>query len=156
MTTVRIIYPQIKLAKLLAEPGSPPVAELLNRAERQTQKAKLEFEGQLLKLIAELEVSLARAESLPGSEWVNDVFSLAASGIGSAGATGIRGVDEVFRSLCTLTARCETADRADVRSLGTHVAVLIELVRNKPMSQPAVDQLLGRLNPGSQALPHEI
>src|SRR4051812_16408814 len=121
MSAVRFVFPKPRLARLLKTPGGVPVAEALERAQKNLQDIKPTC---LAELQALLELSEARLEATGETfdeAGLAELYAIAGRGIGGGEVCGMPAVDAALTSLCDLLDHLRTTGRYDRAAIGVHL-----------------------------------
>ena len=142
--SVRFVFPKPRLAKLLQQPGGLPVAEALERAQKNIEEIKPTC---LAELQALLELTEARFEAM-GAEFdegaLGEMYAVAVRGIGGGEVCGTPGVDQALTSLCDLLDRLRNTGRYDRAAIGVHVQawrLLLDPTQSPEASRVVVEGL---------------
>jgi hypothetical protein len=121
MSSVRFVFPKPRLAQLLKTPGGVPVAEALERAQKNLETIRPTC---LAELQALLELSEARLEAMgetAGEDALAELYAVAVGGIGGGEVCGAPSVDAALTSLCDLLDHLRTTGRFDRAAIGVHL-----------------------------------
>lgn len=121
MSSVRFVFPKPRLARLLKEPGGLPVAEALERAQKNLEEIKPTC---LAELQALLELSEARFEAMgeaADEDGMGELYAIAVRGIGGGEVCGAPAVDDALTSLCDLLDHLRTSGRYDRDAIAVHM-----------------------------------
>lgn len=105
MTAVRRFFPEVRLKKMLAEPGGVRAAEALASAEQNLDDIKADALVAVDAKIAQLEALVSDG----GEAAIERSYYLANEIFAEAGAFKLAEVSEAAHSLCTLIAAADTA-----------------------------------------------
>lgn len=121
MSSVRFVFPKLKLEQLIHAPGGLAVADALAQAEANLETLKPTCREELLTLLDQAEAVFA----LPGSEVDDDglagLYSIAVRGIGAGAVCGAPDVDDALGSLCDLIDALQSCGRRDREPVGVHL-----------------------------------
>lgn len=111
MTVVRTFTPEVRLKKLLQEPGGITAQTALERADNNVESIR---ESCLEAVDVKIE-ALSEAANAQQPDWVAKVYKSANEVFAEAGTFGLIELSAAAHSLCTLTASKEKAPLAAVR-----------------------------------------
>ncbi|MDB5495808.1 MAG: CheE protein [Phenylobacterium sp.] len=121
MTSVRFVFPKPRLNELLRMPGGLPVAEALERAQKNLEAIKPTCTAELLALLELCEASYWNLKDAYDEPAVTELYSLAVKGIGAGEVCGVPSVDIALTSFCDLLDHLRTLKRYDHDAVGVHV-----------------------------------
>jgi hypothetical protein len=144
--TVRISFPKTKLAKILRSPGGLPVVEALANADAKLAELKPDCLKELQELNERIRAAFQRVESdAEGGRCSEELYGLAAEGVGLGRVAGLPAVDQTLVSLCRLMDYFETHGQWDLEALRVHVQTLLVLLSGTTFSAAGVEAVLGGL-----------
>jgi hypothetical protein len=121
MTAVRFVFPKPRLNELLRTPGGLPVAEALERAQKNLEAIKPTCTAELQALLELCEASYWNLKEAYDEPAVTELYSLAVKGIGAGAVCGVPAVDTALTSFCDLLDHLRTLKRYDHEAVGVHV-----------------------------------
>lgn len=121
MTSVRFVFPKPRLDELLRTPGGLPVAEALERAQKNLESIKPTCMAELSALLELCEASYWNLKDAYDEPAVTELYSLAVRGIGAGQVCGVPSVDTALTSFCDLLDHLRTLKRYDHDAVGVHV-----------------------------------
>jgi len=121
MTSVRFVFPKPRLNELLRQPGGLPVAEALERAQKNLEAIKPTCVAELMALLELCEASYWNLKDAYDEPAVTELYSLAVKGIGAGEVCGVPPVDIALTSFCDLLDHLRTLKRYDHDAVGVHV-----------------------------------
>jgi hypothetical protein len=121
MTSVRFVFPKPRLDELLRTPGGLPVAEALERAQKNLESIKPTCMAELSALLELCEASYGALKDAHDQPAVTELYSLAVRGIGAGQVCGVPSVDVALTSFCDLLDHLRTLKRYDHDAVGVHV-----------------------------------
>jgi len=121
MTSVRFVFPKPRLNELLRMPGGLPVAEALERAQKNLESIKPTCTAELMALLELCEASYWNLKDNYDEPAVTELYSLAVKGIGAGEVCGVPPVDVALTSFCDLLDHLRTLKRYDHEAVGVHV-----------------------------------
>jgi hypothetical protein len=121
MTSVRFVFPKPRLNELLRMPGGLPVAEALERAQKNLESIKPTCMAELMALLELCEASYWNLKDNYDEPAVTELYSLAVKGIGAGEVCGTPPVDVALTSFCDLLDHLRTLKRYDHEAVGVHV-----------------------------------
>ncbi|HEV2532637.1 hypothetical protein [Phenylobacterium sp.] len=121
MTAVRFVFPKPRLNELLRTPGGLPVAEALERAQKNLEAIKPTCVAELSALLELCEASYWNLKDDYNEPAVTELYSLAVKGIGAGEVCGVPAVDMALTSFCDLLDHLRTLKRYDHDAVGVHV-----------------------------------
>ena len=117
----RLVTPELRLTKLIAEPGGLTVAEALADAAANLESIRPGCLAEMTALLAKAEAQFGRMGEAPGAAAVADLYSLAVGAIGGGEASGTPGVDEALKSLSDLIDALRARDGFDRAAVAVHL-----------------------------------
>lgn len=121
MTSVRFVFPKVRLAELIKTPGGLTVAEALERAQDNLDTLKPTCVAELTALLEFAEAALDRLDPAFDDAGLADLYAIAVRGIGAGAVCGLPAVDEALGSLCDLVDHLRTGGAYDRAAVGVHV-----------------------------------
>jgi hypothetical protein len=121
MTAVRFVFPKPRLNELLRTPGGLPVAEALERAQKNLEAIKPTCVAELSALLELCEASYWNLKEAYDEPAVTELYSLAVKGIGAGEVCGVPPVDAALTSFCDLLDHLRNLKRYDHDAVGVHV-----------------------------------
>ena len=146
MSSVRIVFPKVKLAKLLIDPGGKPVVEALEDAKTNLAVLQPECRAELEVLAKQIEECFARTPPAGDGPSTVEFYNLAAGGVGLGAVAGLASVDDTLVSLCNLMDYFQMHGRWDHEALRVHVQTLKLLVSGADLPPAAVEAVLAGLH----------
>lgn len=117
MSEPRFVMPELRLTRLIAEPGGLTADDALRRASENLRSIAPTCRAEMLALLERAEGLAGQMGETPDAAAVTALYGLAVSAIGGGEVSGAPGVDEALKSLSdlidALRARA-TFDRAAV------------------------------------------
>ena len=145
MTAVRFVFPKPRLNELLRSPGGLPVAEALERAQKNLEAIKPTCVAELLALLELCEASFWNLkEDDQDTAAVAELYALAVKGIGAGEVCGAPAVDVALTSFCDLLDHLRTLKRFDREAVGVHVRAW-RLLMSGELPKAGSDQILDGL-----------
>ena len=141
MTSVRFVFPKPRLNELLRMPGGLPVAEALERAQKNLEAIKPTCTAELLALLELCEQSYWNLKEDFNEPAVTELYSLAVKGIGAGEVCGVPPVDVALTSFCDLLDHLRTLKRYDHEAVGVHVRAW-RLLMTAGLPAAGADQIL--------------
>lgn len=142
MTAVRFVFPKPRLNELLRSPGGLPVAEALERAQKNLEAIKPTCTAELLALLELCEASFWNLkEDDQDTAAIRELYSLAVKGIGAGEVCGVPPVDIALTSFCDLLDHLRNLGRFDREAVGVHVRAW-RLLMTPGLPQAGADQIL--------------
>ena len=145
MSSVRIVFPKPKLAKLLIDPGGKPVVEALADAKANLVELQPECRAELASLAEQVEACFERTPPAGDGPSTVEFYNLAAGGVGLGAVAGLAAVDDTLVSLCNLMDYFQVHGRWDHEALRVHVQTLKLLVSGAELPESAVAAVLAGL-----------
>lgn len=102
MSEPRFVTPELRLTKLIEEPGGLAVAQALRNAAANLESIRPTCLAEMTALLERAEALFARMGDAPDAAAVADLYSLAVGAIGGGEVSGTPGVDEALKSLSDL------------------------------------------------------
>lgn len=121
MSTVRFVFPKVRLAELIKAPGGLTVADALQRAQANLDTLKPSCVAELLALLEFADAGFERLGPVFDDGGLADLYAIAVRGIGAGAVCGIPAVDEALTSLCDLIDHLRTTGQYDREAVGVHV-----------------------------------
>jgi hypothetical protein len=144
MSSVRFVFPKVRLAEILKAPGGLTVAEALERAEANLEEIKPTCIAELAALLEYAEAAFERLAPDVDDAGLADLYAIAVRGIGAGAVCGAPGVDDALTSLCDLIDHLRTTGHYDRPAVGVHVRAW-RLLMNPDLplagAQPVLDGL---------------
>jgi hypothetical protein len=145
LSSVRVVFPKIKLAKLLAEPGGKPAIEALQDAKVNLAELQPECRSELNALAERIEQCFERTPPGGDEQSTVEFYNLAAGGVGLGAVAGLEAVDDTLVSLCNLMDYFQVHGRWDHEALRVHVQTLKLLVSSAELPPQAVEAVVAGL-----------
>jgi hypothetical protein len=121
MSSVRFVFPKLKLEQLLRTPGGLPVAEALAQAKTNLETLRPTCLAELLELLVQAEASFVRLGPDADPAVLAELYAIAVRGIGAGAVCGAPAVDDALGSLCELLDRALTGGGGHRDAIGVHV-----------------------------------
>ena len=121
MTAVRFVFPKPRLAELLRMPGGLPVAEAIERAQKNLESIKPTCVAEMIGLLEMCEAAFASLGDAYDDQGLEQLYAMAVRGIGGGAVCGVPDVDPALTSFCDLLDQLRTAKRFDREAIGVHV-----------------------------------
>jgi hypothetical protein len=121
MSSVRFVFPKVRLAEIIKTPGGLSVAEALERAQANLDTLKPSCIAELTALLEFAEAAMDRLDDAFDEGGLADLYAIAVRGIGAGAVCGLPAVDEALGSLCDLIDHLRTGGAYDRAALGVHV-----------------------------------
>lgn len=121
MSSVRFVFPKVRLAEILRTPGGLPVAEALERAQANLSHIRPTCVAELAGLLELAEATFERMGEDYEEAAVSELYALAVRGIGGGGVCGTPAVDQALTSLCDLLDHLKNAQQFDRESVAVHL-----------------------------------
>lgn len=144
MTSVRFVFPKPRLQELLRQPGGLPVAEALERAQKNLEAIKPTCSAELAALLELCEAAYWNLKDAYDDAAVTELYSLAVKGIGAGEVCGAPAVDPALTSFCDLLDHLRTLKRYDHDAVGVHVRAW-RLLMTSDLPKAGSDQVLDGL-----------
>jgi hypothetical protein len=144
MTSVRFVFPKPRLNELLRMPGGLPVAEALERAQKNLEAIKPTCIAELSALLELCEASYWNLKDAYDEPAVTELYSLAVKGIGAGEVCGVPPVDVALTSFCDLLDHLRSLKRYDHDAVGVHVRAW-RLLMTAGLPAAGADQILDGL-----------
>jgi hypothetical protein len=145
LSSVRIVFPKPKLAKLLIDPGGKPVVEALEEAKANLSVLQPECRAELEVVARQIEECFDRTPPAGDGPSTVEFYNLAAGGVGLGAVAGLASVDDTLVSLCNLMDYFQVHGRWDHEALRVHVQTLKLLVSGADLPPAAVEAVLAGL-----------
>jgi hypothetical protein len=114
MSSVRFVFPKLKLEQLIHAPGGITVADALSQANANLETLKPRCREELLALLEAAEGVFAD----PGADAVAELYALSARGIGAGAVCGAPDVDQALGSFCDLLDHLQQQGRMEPDAIG--------------------------------------
>lgn len=152
MSSVRFVFPKLKLAEQLRVPGGKPVAEAVEEAEANLATLQPECLDELKVLTEAAAACFARFPATFAPEPLKDLYAIAVRGVGIGAISGAPAADSTLISLCDLLDHLGATGRWDQEAVAVHVHTLQLLVSQagKAMTPEAETAILSGLKKVSQ------
>lgn len=124
MSSVRFVFPKLKLAEQLRVPGGKPVAEAVEDAEANLATLQPECLDELKALTEAAAACFARFPSAFAPEPLKDLYAIAVRGVGIGAISGAPAADTTLISLCDLLDHLGATSRWDQEAVAVHVHTL--------------------------------
>lgn len=121
MSTVRFVFPKVRLAEIIKTPGGLSVADALVRAQAGLETLKPTCLAEQMALLEYAEAAFDQLGASFDDVALAEIYSIAVRGIGTGAVCGAPAVDEVLNSLCDLVDHLRTSGRYDRDAVGVHV-----------------------------------
>lgn len=121
MSTVRFMFPKVRLAELIRQPGGLTVADALERAQENLEEIRPTCLAEMLALLELAEQTFERLGEAFDEAGISEVYGVAVRGIGAGVVCGVPATDEALTSLCDLLDHLKTSRRFDREAVAVHV-----------------------------------
>ena len=121
MSSVRFVFPKVRLTEIMRTPGGLSVAEALERARANLESIRPTCMAELVALLGQADAAFGRMDETYDEAAVVDLYSLAVRGIGAGAVCGAPAMDEALTSLCDLLDHLKTAQRFDREAVAVHL-----------------------------------
>lgn len=121
MSTVRFVFPKVRLAEILKSPGGLSVADALERAQANLETLKPTCLAEQMALLEYAEAAFDQLGPTFDDAALADLYTIAVRGIGTGAVCGAPAVDEALNSLCDLVDHLRTSGQYDRDAVGVHV-----------------------------------
>lgn len=121
MSTVRFVFPKVRLAEILKTPGGLSVADALARAQAGLETLKPTCLAEQMALLEYAEAAFDHLGPAFDDAALADLYAVAVRGIGTGAVCGAPAVDEALNSLCDLIDHLRTSGQYDRDAVGVHV-----------------------------------
>jgi hypothetical protein len=145
LSSVRIVFPKVKLAEQLRAPGGATVIEAMTQAADNLSVLRPDCLKELRAVAERIEQSFDRGLVDTDQPSAPEFYGLAASGVGLGTVAGLPAADQTLISLCRLTDYFEMHGRWDQEALRVHVQTLKLLVSGVDFPPAAMAELMAGL-----------
>jgi hypothetical protein len=147
MSSVRFVFPKLKLTGQLKAAGGRPVVEALAAAKANLAAIQPECLSALQALTEEALGCLQRFPSTFNSESLKELYVIASRGVGVGAVSGSPAADTALVSLCDLLDHLRVTGRWDREAITVHVKTLQLLVlgAGQNMDAATADAILSGL-----------
>ena len=122
--STRFVFPKIRLAKLLKEPGGVPVVEAIEQAAENLRVLAPECGAEVIAVLEQVEASFATFPMERDEFALAELYAITGRSIGTASVAGLEGFDAALLSLCNLLDHLRTHGRWDRDAIAVHVRAL--------------------------------
>lgn len=136
MSSVRFVFPKLKLDQMIRASGGRAVADLLVQANANLDTLKPTCRDELLTLLGEAEQGFGGRGAEACDQDLASLYAIAARGIGAGAVCGAPDVDDALGSFCDLINALQSTGRRDTTPLGVHLHAW-RLLMNPDLSRPA-------------------
>jgi hypothetical protein len=152
MSSVRFVFPKIKLSEQLRVPGGLPVVEALEGADANLATLQPECLDELKALTEAAMACFARFPKTFAPEPLKELYAIVVRGVGIGAISGAPAADTTLISLCDLLDHLGATSRWDQEAVAVHVHTLQLLVSQagKGMTPEAETAILSGLKKVSQ------
>lgn len=121
MSEPRFVTPELRLTKLIEEPGGLTVAEALANAAANLESIRPSCLAEMTALLEKAEARFGQMGEAPDAAAVTDLYSLVVGGIGGGEVSGTPGVDETLKSLSDLIDALRAGGAFDRAAVAVHL-----------------------------------
>lgn len=121
MSSVRFVFPKVRLAEILKTPGGSTVADALERAQLNLELIKPTCLAEMVALIELAEAAYDRLGDDFDDEALAEIYAIAVRGIGGGAVCGAPAIDNALTSLCDLVDSLRNTKRYDREAIGVHI-----------------------------------
>lgn len=121
MSSVRFMFPENKLAKLIRAPGGKAAAEAVRDAQANLEALHEEGMATLEAALIDAEAAFAAAPKTYDEALLDTLYRIGAETIGVAGVCGMAPVETVLTSLCDLLEHFKTNKLWDLVAIDVHI-----------------------------------
>ncbi len=121
MTSVRFVFPKVRLAEILKAPGGLAVADALERCQANLELIKPTCVAEMVALIELAESRYGQLGEAFDDQALADLYAVAVQGIGGGAVCGAPTVDNALNSFCDLLDSMRNTKRFDREAVGVHV-----------------------------------
>lgn len=121
MSDPRFVTPELRLTKLIEEPGGLTVAEALANAAANLESIRPSCLAEMTALMERAEAELGQMGEIPDAAAVAGLYSLAVGAIGGGEVSGTPGVDEALKSLSDLIDALRSRGAFDRAAVAVHL-----------------------------------
>jgi hypothetical protein len=121
MSGPRFVTPELRLTKLIEEPGGLTVAEALANAAANLESIRPSCLAEMTALLEKAEAQFGQMGEAPDATAVADLYSLVVGGIGGGEVSGTPGVDEALKSLSDLIDALRAGGAFDRAAIAVHL-----------------------------------
>lgn len=121
MSSVRFLFPENKLAKLLKTPGGKAASEAVRDAQANLDVIRGEGIGVLNGVLSAAEATHKACPKTFDEASLDELYRIACEPIGVAGACGLPAVDTVLTSLCDLLEHFKVNQLWDLVAIQVHL-----------------------------------
>jgi len=139
MSSVRFVFPKMRLQELIRAPGGITVAEALQRAKGNLEMLKPQSREELLALLEEAESAVAGA--VQPADALEGLYAIAVRGIGAGAVCGAPDVDGALSSLCDLIDHLQQTSHADHSGIAVHLRAW-RLLMDPELPRPSATAIL--------------
>ena len=132
MSSVRIVFPKLKLADQLRAPGGATVVEALAQSAENLATLSPDCLKELRALSEKIDAGFEQVLKAVTPTSATEFYGLAASGVGLGTVGGIPAVDQTLISLCRLMDYFEMHGRWDQEALRVHHDVVLLFAEHAP------------------------
>jgi hypothetical protein len=146
MSSVRFLFPKLRLTSQLREAGGVAVADALAAAAANLEELKPQAIITLQSTAADLMTAYQQLPASFDADALRNLYAVSARGVGSGGVAGAPAADEALISLCDLLDYLGISGRWDMEAIGVHVSTLQLLAMGASGHTPSgVGELLAGL-----------
>jgi len=121
MSGPRFVTPELRLTKLIEEPGGLTVAEALANAAANLESIRPSCLAEITALLERAEAQFAEMGEAPDAAAVAELYGLVVGGIGGGEVSGTPGVDEALKSLSDLIDALRAGGAFDRAAVAVHL-----------------------------------
>jgi hypothetical protein len=137
----RFVTPELRLTKLIEEPGGLTVAEALADAAANLESIRPTCLAEMTAVLAKAEAQFGRMGDPPDAAAVAELYGLAVGAIGGGEVSGTPGVDEALKSLSDLIDGLRARAAFDRAAVAVHLQAWRLLMIATP-DEAARDEIL--------------
>jgi hypothetical protein len=117
----RFVTPELRLTKLIEEPGGLSVAAALANAAANLESIRPSCLAEMTALLDRAEAQFGQMGETPDAAAVAGLYAIAVGGIGGGEVSRTPGVDEALKSLSDLIDALRAGDAYDHAAIGVHL-----------------------------------
>lgn len=121
MSSVRFVFPKVKLEALIRAPGGLTVADAVARAAANLETIKPTCRAELMMLLEQAEAASADMSEAADGRALDQLYAIAVRGIGVGAVCGAPDVDGALNSFCDLIGALQASGRRDVEPIRVHL-----------------------------------
>jgi len=121
MSSVRFVFPKVRLAEILKAPGGLAVADALERAQANLESIKPTCIAEMAALVELAESHFDQLGEAFDDDALAEIYAIAVRGIGGGAVCGAPALDNALTSLCDLLDALRNTRRYDREAIGVHI-----------------------------------